>query len=257
MALAYFGKETPLRPGIIKSHSDLTKEEWLKRMQKKSIAQGRALTWRQIKDDPELDHEQIAMKLGPYTLYENSLFCSVHGTVQSNEILTGAAERHYKAAMEVKVKNQRKPKPLIELQTPENDMTLQEPHCIIAGNLGAADSEKWLSSYKLEFIDCLHDFSKLTLRHILGGESKAYCISKATVYPDNIEFIVRRVNTLSVDACSVQRMVATVRPKAEARLFLGVTRRNANSYNEYAICDCKNTDGQTSIKVLHQRSGIA
>lgn len=257
MPLAYFVEETPLRPGVIKIHSDLTREEWLEQLQKKSIAQGRPLTWRQIKDDPELDHEQIASKLGPYAVYENRLFCSVRGIVQSNEILVGAAERNFKAAMEAKAKYQLNPKPLKELRTPENDTTLWEPHCIIAGSLNAADSEKWLSLYKLELIDCLHDFSRATLRRILGGESKTYCISKATVYPDSIEFTLRRLNTPSTDARLVQRIIATVKPNVETRLFLGISRRNANNYDEYAICNCKNADGQTAIKIIYQQSGIA
>lgn len=263
MSFEYYPTEQPaLRPGIVRNRSNLTKEEWLERMQKKSIAQGKPLTWRQIKDDPELDHEQILLKLGPYALYENSLFRSVRQTVQNDEHLMGTAARNYKAAKAVKIHRGQVSftgvRPLIEMQVPETDAALWNPRCIIAGNLENADSERWLSAYKLEFIDCLHDITRATLKRIFRGESKAYCISRAAVYSDRVEFVICRANHPSTHAQAIQRIVATVKPGVETRLFIGVTWRNAKQYERYAVCSCENTDRETLINVLQQQTfGIA
>lgn len=51
-----------------------TKEEWLKILQAKSQAQGERLSWWQIKQDPELNHQEIMAKLGYYAAYEDKLF---------------------------------------------------------------------------------------------------------------------------------------------------------------------------------------
>lgn len=50
-----------------------TAEELLKILQLKSISQGRPYSWKQIKDDPDLDQEEIKSKLGLYAVYERRL----------------------------------------------------------------------------------------------------------------------------------------------------------------------------------------
>lgn len=262
MSLAYFTDEPVLRPGVVKNCPMLTEEQWLSLMQQKSIAQGRPLTWRQIKDDPELDHEQIALKIGPYASYENRLFCSVRNSVQSSECLRGAAERNYLAAKSVKILRNRQSaaesQALIELQAPENDTALWNPHFIVASIIGSAQSDEWLNLCKLNFIDCLHDFSRSTLKRIFRGESRSYCISRAIVCSDSIEFTVRQINTLSTSSRSIQRIIATVKPGVEAQLLLGVTKRDMEGYDEHVICGCKNNEGKTFINILHsQKAGIA
>ncbi len=259
MSLAYFAdsKAIVLRPGITKDRSDLTKEEWLGRLQKKSIERGRPITWREIKDDPSLDHDQILSKLGPYTTYENRLFCSVRDVVQSTEVLTGMARRNRQAAAAVKIRrNYVVPagtEPLIELRVPDDNTALWSPYYIVVGSLNEAEAETWLGSYRLGLTECYHDFSRATLRRIFNGKSKAHCIFRAAVYSDHIEFDVRPMNPLSADIGVIQRITATVKSKVDTRLFLGVMKRGEESSDEHVICNCKNVGGKTVISILQQQ----
>lgn len=263
MSLAYFvdDEATVLRPGVIEDRSELTKEELLERLQQKSAILGRRITLREIKDDPELDHEQISQKLGVYSIYENSLFCPARDTVQDSEHLTGAAKRNYQAAKTVKINRDHVfsagIKPIIELRVPDNDTVLWSPRCIVVGSLKKTEAETWLNSYRLSLGDCFQSFSRPTLRRIFNGESRAHCISGVAVYPDRIDFIIRQTKLPSTDIGCTQRIVATVKPEVDTRLFLGMTRRGAKEYDDYVVCNCKNTGGETSINVLYQQSGIA
>lgn len=261
MSFAFFDEETILRPGIIGDCPELTGEEWLTIMKAKSIAQGKALTWRQIKDDPGLDHEQISLKLGPYASYQNSLFCSVRKIVLSHEVLTGTAERHYAAAMAVKTQHKNPysagAKPLMQLQTP-GTISAWSPHYIVAGSTEPEASEKWLSSFKLELTDSQCDMSASTMEHIFRGEGRTSRIMQAIVYANRIEFIAYRVNKTRIIEGTAERMLLTAKPGADARLFLGVARRGVDAYDDYAVCGCKGMGGQTRISVLSRRqAGIA
>lgn len=263
MSLAYFVEDetTVLRPGVIENHSDLTQEEWLQLLQRKSTILGRRLSWREIKDDPELDHVQISRKLGPYSLYENRLFCSVQDTVQSKERFTGMMERNRQAAKAVKIHRDctlsTGAKPIMELCVPDDDAVLWNPRYIVVGSPKEAEAETWLRAYRLRLGDCFCSFSRPTLRRIFSGESKVHRVSKVAVYPDHFEFIICQTKLPSTDVGYLQRIVATVKSEAETRLFLGMTRHGVKNYDEYAICGCKNVGGETSINVLYKQSGVA
>lgn len=86
--------DSALEKGIAaEQHENRTADEWLEVMQAKSRAQGRALSWSQIKRDPELDHYAILASLGQYVVFENLLFTpQAARETQGAQAITGTRE---------------------------------------------------------------------------------------------------------------------------------------------------------------------
>ena len=65
-----------------------TAEDWLEILQNKSLTLGRAISWHEIKQDPNLNHVEIMAELGPYAKYERLLFAdqTTHSAEIANEI---------------------------------------------------------------------------------------------------------------------------------------------------------------------------
>lgn len=71
-------KKKPLKSlvekGVIRENCpSRTAKEWLELLVKKSNSLGHAISWREIKGDPDLNHDEITEKLGFYSEYEHKL----------------------------------------------------------------------------------------------------------------------------------------------------------------------------------------
>lgn len=238
-----------------------TGEEWLKIMQAKSNAQGKKLSWYQIKQDPELNHQEIMEKLGTYANYENQLFKVAEKAEPNLPVLPKKprSEIIWLKDHKTLAKRRQQIKPVsasahfAKIEAPEF-LPWEDRGIILISQIGANGEERHLNLSQIDIIQSVPSFTSLDLQRLFAGLGNICTICGVSVSGEKISTKLRWCDgTKDEDKSTVEFRIL---PQQKARLFIGliltIDKFEYETY-DYIICDCKGAEGEQQVKIIQEK----
>lgn len=247
-----------------------TKDEWLEILQEKSRAQGKAISWIQIKNDPELDHRAIFDLLGPYVRYERDLVPrKVESKVEPPKVVIERPKAKAKPKAKVQEPTAKEPKPeparakiksedLRKTNAGEEHLgritspmkPWEQRGIVLVSKIRDSGDEGHIDLSQLEIIRHDPKFSTQDLQRLFAGLGTEYCLQEVTLSEEKISAKVRWQYLLEEERDPVVEF--RVLPRQKVRLFIGLTMVLGNDCQtyDYIICDCEGLETTQKVKIV-------